>query len=351
MVLRVPHTLADAQSQLKSKLEYMLSLVDASLLTHQQKLRLYQHGICPCHKWLLSIYEYPVSWIERNLVSVATRFFLHWAGLAHSANVNILYLSKQHGSLNLTSILSRYKCLQVSRQCQLRSSADASVQLIAEKSLSREEDAHQSKFKPAVVVQSVIEAPAGPFCPRKDLLTVVKGCVQKSDEHDRFSSLKSLPKQGQMLSLATPDASFIWSAAVQSRPQSVFKFALNACLDTLPHNANLHLWKKLSSALCPLCKLENQSLIYVLNCCEGALWLRRFNECHDRVLHSLVSVIRQFLPPSVSFTADVDGLYQFPCHIVPTELRPDIVWWDDSPCHLMLVELTVCFETTFADVA
>ena len=34
-------------------------------------------------------------------------------------------------------------------------------------------------------------------------------------------------------------------------------------------------------------------------------------------------------------------------HIVTTDLRPDIVWWDDSLKKNLLIELTVCFESSF----
>ena len=42
---------------------------------------------------------------------------------------------------------------------------------------------------------------------------------------------------------------------------------------------------------------------------------------------------------------------QFPWHIVPTYLRPGIVWWDSSSRSVCLAELTVCFETNFDDAA
>ena len=51
-----------------------------------------------------------------------------------------------------------------------------------------------------------------------------------------------------------------------------FKFALNAVHDTLPHNANVHLWKKKTTDLCPLCG-EHQMLIHLLNVCNNALHL------------------------------------------------------------------------------
>ena len=36
---------------------------------------------------------------------------------------------------------------------------------------------------------------------------------------------------------------------------------------------------------------------------------------------------------------------------MPTDLRPDIVWWDDSLKKIELIELTICFETSFEHAA
>ena len=67
---------------------------------------------------------------------------------------------------------------------------------------------------------------------------------------------------------------------------SPFTFILNAAHDTLPHNANLHLWGKKASDTCPLCHADNQNLVHVLNLCQVALNLRRNNDRHDSVLLS-----------------------------------------------------------------
>ena len=49
-------------------------------------------------------------------------------------------------------------------------------------------------------------------------------------------------------------------------------------------------------------------------------------------------------------TSDLSA-YNFPHHITPTTLRPDVVVWDDTRKKLLLIELTVCFETMFEDAA
>ena len=46
-------------------------------------------------------------------------------------------------------------------------------------------------------------------------------------------------------------------------------------------------------------------------------------------------------------TMDLSDDYLFPTHIAATDLRPDIVWWNDDQKTLTLVELMVYFETSY----
>ena len=142
----------------------------------------------------------------------------------------------------------------------------------------------------------------------------------------------------------------VWASVVKALPEEQMKFALNAALDTLPHNANLHLWQKKSSSACHLCG-NNQSLLHVLNNCSVARDLRRYNIRHDLVLQEIASAIRPLLRPTTVLSVDLGESYDFPTHIVPTDLRPDIVWWDPGDRSMCLAELTVCFESNFMDAA
>ena len=94
---------------------------------------------------------------------------------------------------------------------------------------------------------------------------------------------------------------------------------LNAVTDTLPHNANLCKWKKLSSPLCQLCG-EYQSLAHVLNSCQKALALRRYTSRHDDVLAVIFDFCKRHLPPGLQITAYLPGQYNFPQDIVTTDL-------------------------------
>jgi len=77
----------------------------------------------------------------------------------------------------------------------------------------------------------------------------------------------------------------------------------------------------------------------------------REREREDLVLGEIADAIRQKLPPSAGFSVDLKDNYSFPLHIASTDLRPDIVWWEDNPKKLQLVELMVPFETGFKDAA
>ena len=117
----------------------------------------------------------------------------------------------------------------------------------------------------------------------------------------------------------------MWSVVVQSLPEEQMKFVLNAALDVLPHNNNLHRWKTRQDPSCPLCN-SNQSLLHVLNNSSVAISLKRYNVHHDKIVHEISTVVRAHLAPSASMAVDIGEGYAFPMHIVPTDLRPDLVW-------------------------
>ncbi len=46
---------------------------------------------------------------------------------------------------------------------------------------------------------------------------------------------------------------------------------------------------------------------------------------------------------------DLGSDYSFPHHITPTDLRPDVILWENSEKSLTLLKLTVCFESAFEE--
>ena len=86
-------------------------------------------------------------------------------------------------------------------------------------------------------------------------------------------SLQQLRKQGHMSQCSSPEGAKVWAKALEGVKDEHLKFSLNNAVDTLPHNANLYLWKKCKDSPCPLCG-ERQTLIRVLNTCGGAARMR-----------------------------------------------------------------------------
>jgi len=251
------------------------------------------------------------------------------------------------GGLNIPCISTLHKRLQVSRQAQLLTSADACVRYLAEKGLQKDFTLSRTKFRASVVVRDAMVT--NPDFTRKSLCSTAKALVQESANEARLREVQVLEKQGQMWRSTTPRAPSVWAKALHSLPEEHMKFALNSALDTLPHNMNLHLWNKRESDNCPLCG-EKQSLVHILNACRVARDARRYNIRHDAVLEKIALTISNNLPANVRFTSDL-GNYNFPQHVVATDLRPDLVWWDESSQKLWLAELTVCFETSFLEAA
>ena len=95
---------------------------------------------------------------------------------------------------------------------------------------------------------------------------------------------------------------------------------------------------------------SEQNITHVLNNCPIAMKLRRYSRRHDKVLELMGFFIQAYLPNDFSIAIDSPSFtYSFPQHIIPTDLRPDIVWWSDQQKELWLFELTISYESHVAD--
>ena len=134
--------------------------------------------------------------------------------------------------------------------------------------LQKESQAQRKKFKPISTVQEVFSSV--PAASRRILSKRAKKQVQDDDVRKRLAHAPTLQRQGKLFKLSNDESSYAWSRAIQSTSYAHLKFALDAAQDTLPHNANLVLWRK-DSGVSDKCKLCKQTLAHVLNCCQVAL--------------------------------------------------------------------------------
>ena len=151
--IQVPRNYASARDDIKGKLETLLERVDAVSVTRKQKLKLYRLGVCPRLSWDLTITEFSVSWLEKTLDSMVTRYLKKWAGLARPADPARLYLPQANGGFNLPLPSTLYQKLQVGKASLLITSRDAGVSHAVREALKKEQHRQHSKFQPNMIAQ------------------------------------------------------------------------------------------------------------------------------------------------------------------------------------------------------
>ena len=346
--VEVPHNPRLARAKLQNKLDSLLARVNAAPVSRKQKLRLFKLGICPRLTWDLTINEFAVTWIEKVLDPMVTRQLKQWSGLAKPADPSRLYLPGSLGGLELPTVSGLYCKLQVGKAALLMTSRDLGVQHSMKMQIQKESRAQRIKFRPLSFVQEVFSH--SPGTTRKALSTQVKKKAKKEEAARHLAHAKSLPIQGSLYRTVDGEAALLWSKAIQALPSNQMKFALNSAQDTLPHNANLALWRGDScmSNKCRLCG-DKQTLVHILNACPVALKARRYNDRHDQVLELITRFAREHVEANFLVLADLDcpQNYLFPQTIAATDLRPDLIIYNEAKKKVIIAELTVCCEASY----
>ena len=272
---------------------------------------MYRDAICPRLLWDFATSDLDVTWLQKKLEPLATHFLKRWTGLAKSANTSRLYLPKSIGGLQLPSLVTTYKKLKCAMAASHTASKDSLVRHIATQKTLAENSNQRSCFTPYQEVIHVMQEDPGSN--RKQLMKSVKARISAEDREHRIKHCQSLSIQSQTMRPPINRAPVLWSMTVTKLPEHVFKFALNAITDTLPHNANVHLWKKSPLPTCKLCP-DKQTLSHVLNSCSTALNHRRFNLRHDSVLKDLYLCLKHHLPNVSKLNVDLPDTEYTPSH-------------------------------------
>ena len=94
---------------------------------------------------------------------------------------------------------------------------------------------------------------------------------------DMEDHAKSLRVQGQLHHLVDDTAASLWSEVVQKLPPECMLRIPSPIMPTCQCGGG----KQVSRSLCKLCG-KRQTLLHVLNHCQVALELRRYNQRHDK---------------------------------------------------------------------
>ncbi|GFN99830.1 polyprotein [Plakobranchus ocellatus] len=212
--------------------------------------------------------------------------------------------------------------------------------------------------------------------------------IRNKEDSTRVQKAVQQPQQGQWINWDTAiQRSLTWNDIWHMAPLRI-SFLIRSVYDLLPSNANLVRWGKKDDPTCPLCQ-GRQTTELVLSSCKVALSQGRYTWRHNRVLQELASVIStakgEIHPSSTSSTvfiteggvkkchggsipinthrkglldgcddwvvsADFHEWERHPDVIRKTALRPDIVIHSASTQQIIMVELTVPYESRMEEV-
>ena len=245
-----------------------LSLISNSGHPAVQKLWILQHLLVPRLRWLLLIYQIPISVVTKleQKISCCLRKWLH----LHNTTTNISpYSSSLPCPLPLKSLSSIMKSAKVSGQVLLRESADPYLSeanvLLKSGNWSASEAVEEAKkilnFKQILVYHQCHRAgfglisnpeasPKHAYAYRK-LLTSM---VEEAQEGKYQAKAVQLSVQGQWTKWCSCVRMDLSWKTLLAMPQQLLTFCLDAMYNTLPSPSNLHHWHISPEASCLLCK-------------------------------------------------------------------------------------------------
>lgn len=376
-----------------------LQLVNDSLINGFMKLWLYQFYILARLSWPLLIYDFDRSFVNQ-LLRLSNSFLKKWAGIGAKVDCGLLYRSKEHFGLGLTSVLDHFESMQLVKCELLKNSTDLSiVKLYKNKEtvnskLSRVWRASNLAQIANAEVNLELQFPNqinraglgfGNFNPNPSAVMRRRLVTRKArsfNEEARIAHATSLCRQGAWLQWSDNVIPFdlSWKNLIWSTNQQIIRFVLKCSVNWVHSPDLLKLWGYITDSQCSLCQAPICSLHHILVHCPVALEDKRYTWRHDSILLHIQSalqklVARQNLKPrssaiphiSKSFvkagctpklpkdvqrptgldgasdwklSVDIANSLLFPPEIVATDQRPDIVMWSNALKKVILIELT-----------
>ena len=212
---------------------------------------------------------------------------------------------------------------------------------------------------------------------QKERRAMIQSEVRREEESARQARAVEMGAQGTWTTWNTTDRKLTWGEIWKYEPLR-FSFLLRSVYDLLPSPANLCRWGLTTDPKCSLCD-RTGTLEHVLSSCPTALTQGRYRWRHDSVLreladwlererkkergnhpaHKYISFVKtgetnkaqkthrsSILDGTTGWNMEVDlgKRLVFP-DVVQTTLRPDVVLWSETGKKLIVIELTVPWET------
>ena len=376
--------------------ETWLKEVDKSGLPGSYKAWCYQHGILPRLIWPISIYDVPLTTIEKLEGKVST-FLRKWLSLPKSLSSIALYNKGGVLQLPMTSIVEEYKVAKVRHTMILRDNKDDKVQgaqldhrtRLKWKAQDALEEA-ESRLRHKDLVGTVTQGRLGLGCitraqwrgaSSRQRREMVQQEVRQHEEETRQTKAVSLKAQGKWMRWENiRSRKLTWNELWKTEANKL-KFAIASVYDVLPSPSNLAIWKLIDDPACENCG-RRATLEHILSSCPKSLSGGKYRWRHDQVLEAIADGLntavknakgKQRRPEFIKFVkaattlasktsvrgsaagilamandwillVDLKRQLRFPEYIAPTNLRPDIVISSKESKVCVIMELTVPWE-------
>ena len=314
---KVYHDLGESNQKqdVQDTFERHMKVVDNLHVHGFMKMWLYQHYVVAFLAWPFMVYDFDASYVS-HLEHIATRYLKRWAGLYSRAITSILYRPRDMFGLQLCSLVTFYKKLQVGQAYLLKHSPDVKLNRIYASML-----AHQNALKfiwrPAPVLEQLE--------PQVEHQILFNGQSDRAGlgavpgrYNRRLSTAEHKERVLQTLSSSILDSLNIldmdkgmqgcflrfegvepfdlsWRHLIGTRNPRLITWVLNASINSVVTPDLRKLWNFCHHAKCPLCNHEQASLFHILVDCPVALKQLRYSWRHDSVLSTLQEPLQRRL--------------------------------------------------------
>ena len=244
-----------------------LDRIDKSGLPGKVKLWCLQLGLFPRLMWPLSVYEVPISSVEK-MERVVSSYVRKWLGAPKCLSSVALY-GKGILQLPVSSLTEEFKCTKVRTEMLLAGSKDAIVRKVVPNPTKGRKwnprmavQEAEASLRHAEIVGNVQLGRGGlglgsgkPVWNRADPKIKRKRVVEqvrRQEEIVRSARAVSQAKQGQWLNWEGVEKRKLSWRELWGMEESRIRFLIGATYDVLPSPQNLNLWVD-EDPSCPLC--------------------------------------------------------------------------------------------------
>ena len=354
---------ADHLEVLKEKITKKLGNLDKTLVRGEYKLAVYSRYVLPSLRYHLTVHTVHKTHLD-ELDLIAQRYLKKWLGIpargATAAGVFSPYL------LNVKPVSQVYLEGHLGAFVNSTLMADEDTKQALANAMERER-AWTKKSSTICECNNILEEmrvetnctiPSPDNCAnyrvtiRVEKPKIMAEAKRKVDELYRRRSEEKVAKlgfQGEMLKFLQEEEQDIpWKALLYRVPKGVLAWATRACTNTLATPDNLSRWGRVVDKKCALEGCNSLSTLgHILSGCNKSL--DRYAYRHDSVLAHLAKTINQCKADGVEMYADLNGFRvnggTVPADLCETQQRPDLVVILKEPRKVLLVELTICWDS------